>query len=290
MVRFIYSKLRLLYGRAADSGKKAIWNIRANRLYFTTLLLKRCYYGPFTGEFGHLLGHNLPFIAHLHSKGVKVDFCGMEIHRPFFADENGNEIVSSYLPLRDFFGESAPDCNKADEPEDINTVTARFVNKAKKSFLPYWNNEDHHYYFYFFRWWVLKHHYTKVYNLSRIYKTEEINSVVIFPRKLNEKYDIPSQLKNNGLEWDYHEVARIASRHFEKVYVIGHPVFSSVDFGSFDNVEVCLTNDNRVILEKCCNSKLIVSQHSGSVYLGDYTDCPTLIIYNGGKEIGDIET
>ena len=62
------------------------------------------------------------------------------------------------------------------------------------------------------------------------------------------------------------------------------------DFSSFDNVEVLITNDNSTIIEKCSNSKLIISQHSGSVYLGEYTNTPVLIIYKGSTSIGDINT
>ncbi|MFN8712856.1 MAG: hypothetical protein ACK5Z2_08375, partial [Bacteroidota bacterium] len=36
-----------------------------------TLRKKECFYGPFKGEFGHFLTHNLPFLAYLHSRGVK---------------------------------------------------------------------------------------------------------------------------------------------------------------------------------------------------------------------------
>jgi hypothetical protein len=64
---------------------------------------------------------------------------------------------------------------------------------------------------------------------------------------------------------------------------------ASADFESFKNVEVILTEDNSVILEKSSNSKLIISQHSGSVYLGEYTNSQVLIIYKGGNVIGDIE-
>lgn len=254
-----------------------------------TFRKKECYFGPFTGEFGHLLGHNLPFISYLHSKGVKVHFCGMEIHRPFFVDENGNEIVTSYLSIRDFFNESLPNCNTAAGPDDITTITTNFIATAKASHLPYWDNSNFEYYFNFFRWWILRKKYLKAYDLSKIYKTANLDSVVIFPRRLNPTSEANKQLQNNGEVWDYFQVAKIASEYFEKVYVIGHPSFSDVNFDSFENVEVRITNDNSQIIEMCANSKLIVSQHSGSVYLGEYTDTPVLIIYKGGRVIGDIE-
>jgi len=270
--------------------KKTLWNLKASLLYYMTVRLKRCNFGPFTGEFGHLLGHNLPFIAHLYSRGVKVNFCGMEIHKPFFVDENGNEIVSSYVALRDFFNESAPDCNQADAPNDVSNITSNFVTTAKRSIIPYWDNSNHVYYYYFFRDWILNRKYIKAFDLSKVYKTADEDAVVIFPRRRNMAFPDPysKQRSNNGEDWNYYEVAKVAARHFKKVYVIGHPVFS-VEMEPFENVEVCLTNDNALILEKCCNSKLIISQHSGSVYLGEYTNSQVLIIYKGGNQIGEID-
>lgn len=273
--------------------KFSMWayGIGAGIKYRITIISGRCYYGPFTGEFGHLLGHNLPFIAHLYSKGVKIQFCGMQIHKPFFKNESGDEIVSSYLALRDYFSQSAPDCNEAPEPLDIKDITSTFVTGAKKSLLPYWDNSNPDYYFNFFRWWVLRKGFNKVYDLSKIYKTKEENSVVIFPRKWNSNFpgDEEKQLKNNGEVWDYEKLSKSLIPYFDKIYVIGHPVFSAVDFSSFANVEVALTNDNAYTLEKCSNSRLIISQHSGTVYLGEYSNTPVLIIYKGGRHIGDIE-
>jgi hypothetical protein len=268
---------------------KTTWTLRANFLLYRTLLKKECYFGPFTGEFGHLLGHNLPFISYLYSKGVKVHFCGMEIHRPFFIDDKGREIVKDAIWLRDFFDESLPNCNTAVGPGDINRATSRFIEIAKSSKLPYWDNSEFNYYFDFFRWWILKRGFLKTYNLEKAYKTKTSDSIVIFPRRWNPSADQKVQLINNGEIWDYYKVAKIASEHFDKVYVIGHPSFTDVNFDSFDNVEVRITNDNFQILELCCNSRLIVSQHSGSVYLGEYTNTPVLIIYKGGHVIGDIE-
>jgi hypothetical protein len=268
---------------------EARWTLRANLTLYRTLIKKECYYGPFTGEFGHLLGHNLPFIAYLYSKGVKVHFCGMEMHRPFFIDENGQEIVSSYLSIRDFFHQSLPNCNTAVEPVDINAITSKFAKTAKESGIPYWDNSEFNYYFDFFRWWILKKGFMKAPDLSKVYKTENTNSVVIFPRKFNVNSNPEVQLVNNGEQWDYSRIAKIASEYFDKVYVIGHPAFSDVSFDSFENIEVQITNDNSRILELCSNSRLIISQHSGSVYLGEYTNTPVLIIYKGGKSIGNIE-
>lgn len=286
-------KIKLkIYTKILYPLKVTSYKIRWSLLLFKTLLLKKCYFGPYTGEFGHLLGHNLPFIAYLYSKGVKVEFCGMEIHKPFFVDETGNSIVHSYLPLRDFFAEYPPSCNQATSlPADVKVICDSFISKAKRSFYPYWDNSNKDMYFYYFRWWLLRKNLLKTYDLSKVYKTDHKKSLVIFPRKWNPNFPnkIDDQTRNNGLNWNYYDVSKLASKYFDKVYVIGHPVFTLVDFNSFDNVEVIITNDNKIILEKCSNASLLISQHSGTVYLGEYTDTPVLIIYNGGREVGDIE-
>ena len=265
------------------------WKLRSTLLMYKTIVRKECYFGPFTGEFGHLLGHNLPFIAYLNSRGVKVHFSGMEIHRPFFVNEEGKEIVETFLPIRDFFTQALPNCNTATGPDDVITITNKFISNAKKSGLPYWDNSEFDYYFDYFRWWILKKGMLKVYDLSKVYGTAKTNSIVLFPRKMNMRVQKETQLSNNGEQWDYYQIAKLASRSFDKVYVIGHPSFSDVTFDSFDNVVVNITNNNGLILSLCSNAKLIVTQHSGSVYLGEYTNTPVLIIYKGGNVIGNME-
>ncbi len=241
---------------------------------------KECRYGPFRGEFGHLLGHILPFVSYLHSIGIKVDFCGMEIYEPFFVDESGQSIVRSYKPLRDYFSESKPKSNISVEPDDVKEVSQRFLRESRMDSIPFWDISDDDYYFYSFRWWILKNKFMRTYDLSKVYKTKDEKSCVIFPRK---KKKTELSVKNNGDDWDYCEVAKAVSPYFDKVYVIGHPAFSH-SLNSFDNVEVSIANDNKFILEKCSNAKLIISQHSGTVYLGEYTKTQVLIIYRGGKK------
>jgi hypothetical protein len=263
------------------------WAIATNKIYAKAIKDKECYFGPFLGEFGHLLGHNLPFIAHLHKRGVKIHFCGLDIHKCFFYDEQNNLIVENYLEIKDFFGKHLPDCNTSSAPEEVNKIKDSFISTARNSRAAYFDNNHADYYFNFFRWWALKKGYHHTNNLSTLYKTKQEKSVVIFARKCNPKYTV-NQLKNNGENWNYKEVATICSKHFDKVYIIGHPIFTQVDFEPFDNVEVHITNDNKVILEKCSNASLIITQHSGSVYLGEYTNSQVLLIYNGGKKESDI--
>ena len=124
---------RLVYSKIILPFKLFRWKLKFRLLYFFSIITRHCWYGPFTGEFGHLLGHNLPFVAHLYSKGVKINFCGLEIHKPFFVDEKGQPVVSKYISIRDFFSEAAPDCNTADAPADVEAATRQFLADIKKS-------------------------------------------------------------------------------------------------------------------------------------------------------------
>ena len=38
---------------------------------------------------------------------------------------------------------------------------------------------------------------------------------------------------------------------------------------------------NETVLQECAEAKLIVSQHSGAIHVGLYSNTPTLIIYKG---------
>ena len=66
------------------------------KFYRKALRDKECYYGPFKGEFGHLLLHSVPFLMHLYNKGVKIHFCGVEIGKPFLIDDKGNSIIYKF--------------------------------------------------------------------------------------------------------------------------------------------------------------------------------------------------
>lgn len=253
-------------------------------LLFQTFRHKKCYYGPFLGEFGHLLGHNLPFLAYLKSKGIEVIYCGMEIYEPFFVDENREPILHLKYPIRDFFKETAPNGNQQHQlAQDIEQVIASFIEEAELSKYPFWDLRNNEFYFIAFRLWMHWFKFNRTIDFTKVYQTAQEDAVVIFPRKKGADFTV-----NNGGPWDYEELAHELKNHFKKVYVVGHPAFS-LEFSSKDNVEVIITNDNRVIMEKCSNSKLIVTQHSGTVYLGEYTDCPILMIYNGQPPIGNLK-
>lgn len=248
---------------------------------FFALLFKRCYYGPYKGEFGNFLGHNLPFLAYLHSKGVKIYYCGMLLHKPLLVDENGKNIVYKYYPLRDFFREVTPNANMTVPPADVQQEIDLFEKEAKSSLFPFFNVGDSFYYWFIHRAWMLKG-FMKTYQLDKVYKTKQERSVVVFPRSKGA-----SSTPNNGDPWNWEDVVRTVKPYVDKVYVMGHPAFS-VPMQPYDNVEVLITDDNAAILEKCSNSGLILTQHSGTCYLGEYTNTQVLVIFHGKFPIGTI--
>lgn len=256
-----------------------------NRFYKRALREKECYYGPFKGEFGHLLLHNLPFLSHLHQQGVKIHYCGMELHKAFLVDSNGDSLVHSYHPLRDFFAEVPSSSNETIPPVDVQKEIDIFSQRARESGKAFLDIADNNMYWYVFRNWQLKKGRQHRYTIRKVYQSEESNACVIFPRKKGN-----SVTPNNGGPWDYLELARVVSPFFEKVYITGHPSMSA-ELASEGNIEVCLSPDNRVVIEKCSNARLIITQHSGAVHIGSYTDTDVLLIFNGQPPIkGLIDT
>jgi len=249
---------------------------------FITLLRKKCYYGPFKGEFGHFLGHNLPFLYYLYSKGVKIYYCGMELHAPFLVDEQGKNIIYKFYPLRDFFAEVPPITNATIPPQDVQEKIDEFTELAKKDlFTPFWNINYDFYYWYIHRNWIIKGNYIKLCELNKVYGDGKKKTVVIFPRKKGGAYTV-----DNGYSWDYMEIARAISPYFEKIFIVGHPSQSS-DVKAEGNIEACLSKDNRILLEKCAMSQLIISQHSGANYLTEYIDAKFLLIFKGDLPVGN---
>jgi len=255
-----------------------------NSFYKKALQDKECYYGPFKGEFGHFLLHNLPFLAHLYKKGVKIHYCGMTLHEPFLKDEQGNSIIYKWYPLRDFFAEVPPASNETIPPLDVQDEIEKFYSIAKRSGKALLDIADKNMYWYVFRNWQLNGKQAK-FNLRDVYKTTNENSAVIFPRKKGANFT-----QNNGGPWDYLEIAKTISPYFDKVYITGHPSMSAEIKGE-NNIEVCLSANNAVVLEKCSNASLIISQHSGAVHIGCYTNTDVLLVFNGKPPIkGLIDT
>lgn len=253
----------------------------ANSKLEETLAKKECYIGPFKGEFGHILGHTTPFLMYLHKQGVKIHFCGMKIHEPYFKDEEGNSILTEFHELRDFFAEVSPSSNSTKVPVDVQKEIDLFSGKAQKSGLPFWNLDDDYYYWFIHRKFVEKHNH--IYDLSKFYATtKNENNCVIFPRAKGAKSS-----KNNGESWDYQELLERISPYFDRVFICGHPS-QSLALKPTQNTELVVTADNQKILEACSNANLIITQHSGANYIGLYTNCEVLTIYKGGSKIEDI--
>ncbi|MFZ6050959.1 hypothetical protein [Halocola ammonii] len=242
-----------------------------------------CFFGPFKGEFGHFLAHTAPFVGYLHSHGVKVHYCGMELHKPFLIDENGESLVTSYSSLRDFFGEVKPSANITSTPEDVTREIDRFKKKAEESDLPFWNIDDEYYYWFIHRNWITDNGYGETPNLEMTYKTRDENSAVIFARKKGA-----AKSSNNGEPWDYMRLARTISPFFDKVYLAGHPSLSDNTLKAEGNIQLSLSTDNRDILESCSNASLILTQHSGACFIGEYTNSQVLTIYKGDGPIGSV--
>jgi ADP-heptose:LPS heptosyltransferase len=187
--------------------------------------------------------------------------------------------------LRDFFAEVPSRANETIPPADVQKEIDEFTDVAKKSGKAFLNIADKDMYWYVFRNWQLKKGRQYVYNIENVYKSSEENSCVIFPRKKGNTIT-----PNNGGPWDYLEIAKLISPYFDKVYITGHPSMSA-ELKSEGNIEVCLSTDNKVVIEKCCNASLIITQHSGAVNIGCYTNTPVLIIFNSKPPIkGLIDT
>jgi hypothetical protein len=262
--------------------KIALGFMAANRKLRTTLKIRECYYGPFKGEFGHFLAHNLPFLMFLHSKGVKINYCGIQIHEPFMVDETGKSIVSSFVKLRDFYSEVIAKGNSTVLPKDVETVVQGFCKEATASGLPFWNIGDEYYYWFIQRNWLSKKN-TSVYNLNKAYKIEKENACVIVPRTKSSTAN-----HNNGEPWNYDEVVEIALLSFDKVYLCGHP--SQVADLTIKNSRVvsAVSTDNNEIIKRVAASKVLITQHSGVLYLGEYTNTDVVLIYKGGEKPSDI--
>lgn len=263
---------------------KIYWNYwKADQKLRETLKKGICYYGPFKGEFGHMTAHTMPFLMYLHKLGIKIIYCGMEIHKPLLVDEKGNSIIYEFKVLRDFFNEVSPRTNSTIPPEDVQKEILKFEKEALRSGYPFWNIGDNYYYWFIHRNWILNGH-THVYNLDKFYKTKAENACCIFPRS---KGGLVTH--NNGQAWDYENIIELIHPYFDKVYICGHPAqVKSLDVSRFPKAELAVSADNSVMLNKTSNSKLIITQHSGVNNIGEYVNTKVLIIYKGGKSASDI--
>lgn len=242
--------------------------------YKKALKYKECFYGPFKGEFGHFLLHNLPFLVHLHKRGVKIHYCGMELHKPFLVDESGKSIIYKWYPLPDFFNESKPKANETLLPERLWGIVDDFKSKAKQLHRPLLDISHNNMYWYVFRNWQLNGK-QDVYDLSKVYGGNKENICVIFPRKKGAAIT-----SNNGEPWDYNAIANIVAPFFDKVFLVGHPSFSA-EVTPTENIKIKVSSNNADTLRYCASARLIISQHSGAVHLGAYIKTPVLVLFKG---------
>lgn len=275
----IFGKIKF-YGILKENNKIL------EKFYYETLNKKECYIGPFIGEFGNFLLHLLPFISHLSKKGVKINYCGLELHRPFLVNENGKQFLFNYVALRDFFKEVKPSGNGIKMlPNDVQEVVDNFQKQARESSLPFldiYNNKD--LYWYSYRNWQLdgKQH---IYNLSNVYAPQgKQNKIVIFPRKMVKDFT-----PNNGGKWDYDMLGKELTNYFDEIVFIGHPELSSFKKINHDKIRYCVSGDNKDVLEECATAKLIITQHSGAMHVGGYVHTPVLLIFKGNPPIKGLD-
>lgn len=264
--------LKRIYSRLTFEYRRLINYFRAYILIAKTFYYKECYFGPFVGEFGHLLSHIVPFISYLHSKGVKIHYCGPDIHSPYFVNDKGVSIIFRYHKLRDFYNEVSPMCNDQLFPEDVGLDISSFIFSAKNSGLPFWDIRTKGFYWDVFCKWEYLNGFIKTYKQKKV-KIKE-NTIVVFARKKGN----PSHVR--GEDWDFQELVDEIKLHTDKIIVLGHPAFSH-NIKESENVEVLLTSDNSLILQKCKQAKLIINQLSGTHYLGVYTDTRVLLLLKG---------
>lgn len=267
-----------LRGRMAFKRMVRKATARLDIFYESAMREKVCYYGPFKGEFGHFLLHNLPFLSHLHLNGVAIHYCGMELHKPMLVDANGKSIIHKWYPLRDFFTEVKPLSNETIPPPDVQRSIDAFRAEAIGSGLPFLDIDDRDLYWWVFRNWQLQG-YQHTYALETAYAKSKTRTCVIFPRKKGGDYT-----SNNGGPWDYNELAQAVSPYFEEVRLVGHPSLSA-DVTDSGNIKLCISADNADTLRHCAEASLIITQHSGAVHLGAYVDTPVLLIFNGEPPI-----
>jgi hypothetical protein len=254
------------------------WLLSCGKLT-VALLTKKAYVGPFKGEFGNFLGHVLPFISFLHKRGVKVYFCGFEILKPYLIDSEGNSTVAQFYPLRDIYEEAPPSTNFGAVPLDLQSKIDAFKKEVEASG-PFFNLDSEFYYWFVFRFFVARF-CAHMYDLSQFYGSAE-NACAIFPRSKGA-----SATKNNGEPWDYQAVIDVLKSVFQKIYVVGHPAHV-LELKEQEGVELIITSDNERILRAVSKSKLLVSPHSGVVYLAPLLQKQFLIIYRGGNRVFDI--
>lgn len=273
--------VKIIITRLIFYAKKAFNYLKAYSLILQTFYYKECYIGPFVGEFGHLLSHIVPFISYLHSKGVKVHYCGPGIHEAYFVDDNGQPILESFHKLRDFYNEVSPVCNDQIYPDDVQQDIRKFIQLAEHSNSPFWDIRSRDFYWDAFCNWEYRNGFIKTYRPNIKRNIGPKDAIVVFARKKGN----PTLVR--GEDWDFQELIDEIKDLSNKVIVLGHPAFSH-QIKDSKNVEVRLTADNTVTLDTCLRAKLIINQLSGTHYLGVYTDTRVLLLLKGEIDYSNI--
>lgn len=275
-----------LFGKIKFTSILLIAYIKVYLFHFNAVRKKECYIGPFVGEFGNFLLHILPYLSYLNSKGVKINYCGLEIHKPFLVDESGNSLLNKFYSVPDYFKNVKPSGNAVfNLPEEINSLIESFKLDALNRKFPFLNLSDLDLYWYVFRNWQLNNRQL-VYDLSKVYNPDGIrkNQVIIFPRKMKE------YTPNNGGAIDFIEVANTLLTKFDKVIFVGHPEFVKID-QNVDNsrIEFCFDKGNLGVLKFSSSSSLIVTPHSGAMHVGGYTNTPVLMLFYGKSPVKGLD-
>jgi hypothetical protein len=254
-----------------------------NRLFENACRDKEVFIGPFIGEFGNFLSYILPLVTRFYRNGVKVNLLCNEVLRPFLLDEVGSLMVSNEFLLPDFYSNAALAGNKAGLSSEMQETVDRFVETSQSSGNPFIDLSDHNTYWFIYRSWLVHQRMVETIHYDKFYgKQTRENSIVVFPRKKGRE-----STPNNGEPWDYTALIAQLADLVEKVYVAGHPEFSHSIAGQ-NNIEVITGKGNDETLRRCSQSKLIICQHSGTVYLGEYTNTQTLVIFKGPMPIKGI--
>ena len=270
------------FGKIRYAGIVARAYRSLNQFHREALRTKECYYGPFKGEFGHFLLHNLPYLTFLYKKGVRINYCGMQLHEAFLRDETGKSIIAKWYPLRDFFAEVKPRANEVTAPADVEAEIESFRKEAIASGKPFLDHTDKDRYWFVFRNWQLNGRQA-AFDYCKVYNVQRENAVTLFPRKKGGDYTL-----NNGGNWDYQELAEALSPYFDNVYITGHPSMSA-EIKEKGNIRLRLSTSNKDVIACCAASRLIVTQHSGAVHMGAYTKSDVLVIFNGKPPIKGLQ-
>ena len=247
--------------------------LKLDSIYKQAISKKECYVGPFWGEFGNFLLHYLPFVMHLSERGVKVNVICLEHYRPFFKNAEGKYIYNEFHSLTKTATEFPPSGNHLRVvPQSFDEVYKKMILQSKNRSVPFFDLSNSNFYWYSFRNWELLKKQAFL-DLSQI--QEKSNKVVLFPRVKGPAYTL-----NNGERLNYVELADILSEYFDEVVVVGLPEMSTD--AKFQNPKIVnRVGDNETVLNECAEARLIVSQHSGAIHVGLYSNTPSLIIYKG---------